>query len=134
MLATAVSSPTLTTPLRLLHDEQQLVLVFPEGTKGTTKRYRDRYRLARFGRGGFVETAMRAGVPVVPIAITGTEESMPSPVRIPIDGEVGFPIPLSAMLFGPVGSVRSPPGPDHRRRPPTGRVRPTGRARPLLAE
>jgi len=90
--------------LRLLRDEQQLVLVFPEGTKGTTKTYRDRYRLARFGRGGFVEAAMRAGVPVVPIAIAGTEESMPSPVRIPIDGETGIPIPLQALLLGPLGA------------------------------
>ena len=48
---------------RLLHDEEQLVLVFPEGHKGTGKHYRDRYQLHRFGRGGFVEIAMRAGVP-----------------------------------------------------------------------
>ena len=45
---------------RLLCDEQQLVLVFPEGRKGTEKLYKDRYRLRRFGRGGFVEAAMRA--------------------------------------------------------------------------
>ena len=45
---------------RLLHDEEQLVLVFPEGRKGTEKLYKDRYRLRRFGRGGFVESAMRA--------------------------------------------------------------------------
>jgi 1-acyl-sn-glycerol-3-phosphate acyltransferase len=90
--------------LRLLHDEHRLVLVFPEGTKGTTKHYRDRYRLARFGRGGFVETAMRAGVPVVPIAITGTEESMPSPIRIPLDRETGVPVPLTTLLLGPLGT------------------------------
>jgi 1-acyl-sn-glycerol-3-phosphate acyltransferase len=90
--------------LRLLHDEGHLVLVFPEGTKGTTKHYRDRYRLARFGRGGFVETAMRAGVPVVPIAITGTEESMPSPIRIPLDRETGVAVPLTALLLGPLGT------------------------------
>lgn len=62
---------------RLLRDEAQLVLVFPEGTKGPSKPYSERYRLARFGRGGFVETAMRAGVPVVPIAVVGAEEAMP---------------------------------------------------------
>ena len=45
---------------RLLYDEGQLVLVFPEGRKGTEKLYKDRYRLRRFGRGGFVEAAMRA--------------------------------------------------------------------------
>ncbi len=53
---------------RLLHDEEQLVLVFPEGRKGTEKLYKDRYRLRRFGRGGFVEAAMRARVPIVPVA------------------------------------------------------------------
>jgi 1-acyl-sn-glycerol-3-phosphate acyltransferase len=62
---------------RLLHDEQQLTLVFPEGTKATGKHVSERYRLRRFGRGGFVEIAMRAGVPVVPIAIVGNEEAMP---------------------------------------------------------
>ena len=62
---------------RLLHDDHQLVLVFPEGTKGTGKRYRDRYKLHRFGRGGFVEIAMRSGVPVIPIAVVGNEEAMP---------------------------------------------------------
>ena len=45
---------------RLLYDERQLVLVFPEGRKGTEKLYKERYRLRRFGRGGFVEAAMRA--------------------------------------------------------------------------
>ena len=44
---------------RLLHDEGHLVLVFPEGTKATGKHYNERYRLRRFGRGGFVEIAMR---------------------------------------------------------------------------
>jgi len=62
---------------RLLQDEQQLVLVFPEGRKGTEKLYKDRYRLRRFGRGGFVETAMRAGTPIVPVALVGAEEAQP---------------------------------------------------------
>ena len=62
---------------RLLHDEQQLVLVFPEGRKGTEKLYKDRYRLRRFGRGGFVEAAMRARTPIVPVCVVGAEEAMP---------------------------------------------------------
>ena len=62
---------------RLLHDEEQLVLVFPEGRKGTEKLYKDRYKLRRFGRGGFVEAAMRAQVPIVPVAVVGAEEAMP---------------------------------------------------------
>ena len=53
------------------------MLVFPEGTKGTGKPTRERYQLRRFGRGGFVEIAMRAGVPIVPIAVVGAEEAMP---------------------------------------------------------
>ena len=51
---------------RLLREQQQLALVFPEGTKGTGKPYSERYQLRRFGRGGFVQIAMRAGVPVDP--------------------------------------------------------------------
>ena len=62
---------------RLLFDEEQLVLVFPEGRKGTEKLYKDRYRLRRFGRGGFVEAAMRARRPIVPIAVVGAEEAAP---------------------------------------------------------
>jgi 1-acyl-sn-glycerol-3-phosphate acyltransferase len=62
---------------RLLYDERQLVLVFPEGRKGTEKLYKDRYRLRRFGRGGFVEAAMRARAPIVPIALIGAEEAAP---------------------------------------------------------
>jgi 1-acyl-sn-glycerol-3-phosphate acyltransferase len=63
---------------RLLYDERQLVLVFPEGRKGTEKLYKDRYKLRRFGRGGFVEAAMRAQAPIVPIAVVGAEEAMPA--------------------------------------------------------
>src|SRR3954451_2460636 len=62
---------------RLLWDERQLVLVFPEGRKGTEKTIRDRYRLQRFGRGGVVEAAMRARAPIVPVAVMGAEEAMP---------------------------------------------------------
>ena len=62
---------------RLLYDEGQLVLVFPEGRKGTEKLYKDRYRLRRFGRGGFVEAAMRARVPIVPVCVVGAEEAQP---------------------------------------------------------
>src|SRR5688572_2166675 len=62
---------------RLLFDERQLVLVFPEGRKGTAKLYKDRYKLQRFGRGGFVEAAMRAKAPLVPVALIGAEEAQP---------------------------------------------------------
>jgi 1-acyl-sn-glycerol-3-phosphate acyltransferase/nitroimidazol reductase NimA-like FMN-containing flavoprotein (pyridoxamine 5'-phosphate oxidase superfamily) len=95
--------------LRLLRDDGQLVLVFPEGTKGTTKLYRDRYRLARYGRGGFVETAMRAGVPVVPIAVVGSEETMPTVFRVPVGAGQTWPITVNALLFGPIGAVTHVP-------------------------
>ena len=67
---------------RLLFDERALVLVFPEGRKGTEKPVRDRYRLRRFGRGGFVETAMRARAPIVPVAVVGAEEAQPVFARL----------------------------------------------------
>jgi 1-acyl-sn-glycerol-3-phosphate acyltransferase len=95
--------------LRLLRDEGQLALVFPEGTKGPSKTYADRYRLRRFGRGGFVEIAMRAGVPVVPIAVVGAEESMPIVLRLPsVARALGVPyVPVTAnmLLLGPLGLV-----------------------------
>ena len=83
------------------------MLVFPEGTKGTGKLYRDRYQLARFGRGGFVEIAMRAGVPVIPIAVVGAEESMPilfkSTRLAKLMGIPYFPVTANMLAFGPLG-------------------------------
>lgn len=55
----------------------ELVAVWPEGFKGIGKRWQDRYKLQRFGRGGFVATALRAQVPIVPTAIVGSEEIYP---------------------------------------------------------
>jgi 1-acyl-sn-glycerol-3-phosphate acyltransferase len=98
---------------RLLCDEQQLVLVFPEGRKGTEKLYKDRYRLRRFGRGGFVEAAMRAGVPIVPIAVLGAEEAMPTFAQVGLlrrlTGLIYFPItPLFPHLGPLIGSAYLP--------------------------
>jgi 1-acyl-sn-glycerol-3-phosphate acyltransferase len=91
---------------RLLHDDQQLVLVFPEGTKATGKHVRDRYQLRRFGRGGFVEIAMRAGAPVVPMAVIGNEEAMPilwkSARLARLLGLPYFPITANQFVYGPV--------------------------------
>jgi 1-acyl-sn-glycerol-3-phosphate acyltransferase len=69
---------------RLLRDEARLALVFPEGQKGSRKLYWQRYRLRRFGRGGFVRTAIRAGVPIVPVAVIGAEEAMPIFAHVPL--------------------------------------------------
>jgi len=92
---------------RLLHDEQQLALVFPEGSKGPGKHYSERYKLRRFGRGGFVEIAMRAGVPVVPIAVVGAEESMPvlyKSARLAKMMKIPYvPITANMLVFGPLG-------------------------------
>jgi 1-acyl-sn-glycerol-3-phosphate acyltransferase len=92
---------------RLLREQRQLVLVFPEGTKGPGKTYAERYQLRRFGRGGFVEIAMRSGAPVVPIAVVGAEESMPTLTTIPalarLFGLPYFPITANMLLFGPAG-------------------------------
>ena len=52
-------------------------MVFPEGVKGTGKPFSERYRLQRFGRGGFVEVALRTGSPIVPVAVVGSEEIYP---------------------------------------------------------
>ena len=94
---------------RLLHDQHQLALVFPEGTKGPSKSYTDRYQLRRFGRGGFVEIAMRAGVPVVPIAVVGSEETMPVILRLPrlahAMGIPYFPITANFLMLGLAGAV-----------------------------
>ena len=82
------------------------MLVFPEGGKGPGKTYAERYQLRRFGRGGFVEIAMRAGVPIIPIAVIGAEESMPIVFKIPaIAKALGlpyFPITANQVLFGPL--------------------------------
>ena len=62
---------------RRLLERDELVLVFPEGTRGTGKRFHDRYRLRRFSRGGFVATAIRARAPIIPISVVGSEEIYP---------------------------------------------------------
>jgi 1-acyl-sn-glycerol-3-phosphate acyltransferase len=81
---------------RLLYDEEQLVLVFPEGRKGTEKLYKDRYRLRRFGRGGFVEAAMQARAPIVPVCVVGAEEAAP------VFAQVGLLKRLTGLLYFPI--------------------------------
>ena len=90
---------------RLLREQQQLVLAFPEGSKGPGKTYQERYRLRRFGRGGFVEIAMRAGVPIIPIAVVGAEESMPILFKIPaLSKALGIPYaPVTANVSNNIG-------------------------------
>ena len=93
---------------RLLREQQHLVMVFPEGSKGPGKHYSERYQLRRFGRGGFVQIAMRAGVPIIPLAVVGNEESMPIIAKLPTVAKLlGLPYaPITAnMLLGPLGAL-----------------------------
>jgi 1-acyl-sn-glycerol-3-phosphate acyltransferase len=94
---------------RLLYDERQLVLVFPEGRKGTEKLYRDRYRLRRFGRGGFVEAAMRAEAKLVPVCVVGAEEAAPIFAHLNfmkrLTGLLYFPITPTFPWLGPFGML-----------------------------
>jgi 1-acyl-sn-glycerol-3-phosphate acyltransferase len=97
---------------RLLHDERQLVLVFPEGRRGTEKLFKDRYRLRRFGRGGFVEAAMRARAPIVPVAVLGAEEAMPTFAHLSLlrrlTGLIYFPITPLFPHLGLLGAAYLP--------------------------
>jgi 1-acyl-sn-glycerol-3-phosphate acyltransferase len=90
----------------------ELVGVFPEGFKGIGKPYSDRYRLQRFGRGGFARTAVQAGAPIVPCAIVGAEEIYPmignaevvaKALRLPY-----FPVTPFFPWLGPLGAVPLP--------------------------
>jgi 1-acyl-sn-glycerol-3-phosphate acyltransferase len=85
---------------RLLFDEGQLVLLFPEGRGGTRKPIKDRYRLRSFDRIPFVETALRARTPIVPVALLGAEEALPmfasvAPLRrlVHLPLTTGLPLP-----------------------------------------
>jgi len=90
----------------------ELVGVFPEGFKGIGKPFRDRYRLQRFGRGGFARLALRQGIPLVPCAIVGAEEIYPmvadwtevaARLRLPY-----FPITPLFPWLGPLGAIPLP--------------------------
>ena len=90
----------------------QLVAVFPEGFKGLGKPYADRYKLQRFGRGGFVSAALRAQVPIIPTAIVGSEEIYPLIARVPglarMLGLPYFPITPLFPWLGPLGMIPLP--------------------------
>jgi 1-acyl-sn-glycerol-3-phosphate acyltransferase len=89
-----------------------LVGVFPEGFKGIGKRFADRYKLQRFGRGGFVSAALRTGTPIVPVAIVGAEEIYPILADVkPLARLLGlpyFPVTPTFPWLGPLGLVPLP--------------------------
>jgi 1-acyl-sn-glycerol-3-phosphate acyltransferase len=97
---------------RRLLSEDHVVLVFPEGAKGISKPFSERYRLERFGRGGFVETALRTGAPIVPCAVVGSEEIHPKIAEAPglakLLGMPYLPITPTFPLLGPLGAVPLP--------------------------
>jgi 1-acyl-sn-glycerol-3-phosphate acyltransferase len=97
--------------IRLL-EQDELVGVFPEGVKGTGKAFADRYRLQRFGRGGFVEMALRTSAPIVPVAIVGSEEIYPKIADAQplarLTGAPFVPITPTFPLLGPLGLVPLP--------------------------
>lgn len=96
---------------RLLEDGQP-VIAFPEGTKGMGKLFKDRYKLQRFGRGGFIKLALRTRSPIVPVAIVGAEESLPMLGKITwFAKSVGIPyIPITPTFpfLGPLGLLPLP--------------------------
>jgi len=89
-----------------------LVAVFPEGMKGIGKLFKQRYRLQRFGRGGFVKLGLRTRTPVVPVAIVGGEETNPMLSRVEyLTRAIGipyFPVTPTFPLLGPVGLLPAP--------------------------
>jgi 1-acyl-sn-glycerol-3-phosphate acyltransferase len=96
---------------RLLNSGE-LVGVWPEGYKGVGKPFKDRYKLQRFGRGGFVSAAMRCGVPIIPCSIIGAEEIFPligdlKPLAR-LFGLPYFPVTPTFPLLGPLGAVPLP--------------------------
>lgn len=90
----------------------EVVAVFPEGMKGMGKLWRDRYRLQRFGRGGFIKLALRTGAPIIPVAVVGSEEALPLLGRVTwFAKSVGVPyVPLTPTFpwLGPLGLVPLP--------------------------
>jgi 1-acyl-sn-glycerol-3-phosphate acyltransferase len=97
--------------LRLLAGGE-VVGVWPEGFKGIGKPFSERYRLQRFGRGGFVSAALRTGAPIIPTAIVGAEEIYPKIGDIkPLARLLGIPyVPVTPTFpwLGPLGLVPLP--------------------------
>jgi len=97
---------------RRLLEKEQAVLVFPEGVKGVGKLYKQRYRLQRFGRGGFIKLALRTRSPILPVAVVGSEEIYPMIARLEglgrFFGVPYIPITLTFPWLGPIGLIPLP--------------------------
>jgi len=92
--------------------QSSLLAVFPEGIKGIGKLYRERYKLQRFGRGGFVKLCLRTRTPIVPVAVIGAEETNPLLMRVEAASKVlGVPyVPITPTFpwLGPLGLLPAP--------------------------
>ncbi len=90
----------------------ELVGVYPEGFKGVGKPFADRYKLQRFGRGGFVSAAIRTGVPIIPCSIVGAEEIYPMIGNLKslarVLGIPYLPVTPTFPLLGPLGLIPLP--------------------------
>src|SRR3954462_9504489 len=90
----------------------ELVGVYPEGFKGIGKPFSERYKLQRFGRGGFVSAALRTGVPIIPVSIVGAEEIYPLignvKVLARLFGMPYVPVTPTFPLLGPLGLIPLP--------------------------
>jgi len=90
----------------------EVVAVYPEGFKGVGKPYSQRYKLQRFGRGGFVTAALKTSVPIIPVSIVGAEEIYPLIGNLkPLARALGFPyFPVTPTfpLLGPLGAIPLP--------------------------
>lgn len=90
----------------------ELVGVFPEGFKGVGKPFSERYKLQRFGRGGFVASALKAQVPIIPVSIVGAEEIAPIIGNLPtlarLFGAPYFPVTPTFPWLGPLGLIPLP--------------------------
>lgn len=90
----------------------ELTGVFPEGFKGIGKPYGERYKLQRFGRGGFVSAAVKSGVPIIPCSIVGSEEIYPKLANLgPLARLLGLPyFPVTPLFphLGPLGAIPLP--------------------------
>ena len=90
----------------------ELTAVFPEGYKGLGKHFKDRYKLQRFGRGGFVSAALRSRAPIVPCSIVGSEEIYPMVADVKLLARLlglpYFPVTPLFPLAGPLGVVPLP--------------------------
>jgi len=112
-VAAARSGALVGTPANCVHmlENDECVMVFPEGVRGMNKVYSERYRLQRFGK-GFMRLALETGTPVLPVGIIGSEEQQPAVANLDglarLLGVPALPITLGFPWLGPLGLLPLP--------------------------